>query len=313
MYPCRPDRLLAPLALCCTLMVTASAASAAPSVATNAAPGGFVTACGGVSGTTGGAAPGSDLEAFYLLGFSCSTETFVVGPTPLNSSSWASSGPVTNSAQGQVGFGYMHLAAQSSAPNDASFPYGSANAGWEDNWLLDAPGFNGQAGTVQVSMHVDGTWVLSGFAGAARITVQPYVDDARIDIAGTTEQATFDSSFFPTGVSQTVQFTLPFVFGESFDVGMFALLRAGLRSQSAVPGISTADADFTNTLTWEGIDGVFVGETPVTDYSLVSASGVDWRLPVAAIPEAPIWLAMLAGLGVLAGKMRRKGAAAATA
>jgi len=296
------------LALCCTLLVASSAAIAAPSVVGNAAPGGFITACGGISGTTGAAAPGSDLELFYLAGFSCNSQSFVVGPTSVNSATFVS-GPITNSAQGQVGFGFMQLAAQSSAPNNASFPYGSANAGWEDTWLLDVPSFTGQAGTVQVSMHVDGTWVLSGFAGGARITVQPYVDDERIVFAGATEQAVFGSSFFPSGVSETVQFTLPFVFGEPFDVGMFALLRAGLRSRSAVERISTADADFTNTITWEGIDGVFAGDTLVTDYSLVSASGIDWRLPVAAIPEVPIWLAMLAGLGVLARKTRRKDAA----
>ena len=307
MHRSRSSNLLAPWALCCTLIAASPAVVAAPSVGSNAASGGFITACGGISGTTGAAAPGSDLEAFYGVASTCVSQSFTGAATAASDASYAS-GAITNSAQGKVGFGFMQLAAQSAAPNNASFPYGSANAGWEDNWLLDAPSLTGQAGTALVSMHVDGSWVLSGFAGAARITVRPYVDDDPILVVGTLEQAQFDSSFFPSGISQTVQFTLPFVFGEAFDVGMFALLRAGLRSQSGVSGISTADADFTNTITWQGIDGVFVGATLVTDYSLVSGSGIDWRVPEAAIPEAPVWLAMLAGLAVMARRMRGKAA-----
>lgn len=281
----------------------AASSLAAPSVGTLAAPGGFITACGGISQTTGAAAPGSDLEAFYLGAKSCSSQTFVTGTA--SASDGYSAGQVTNSAQGTVGWGFLLLSAQSVSPNNQPFPYGTVNAGWEDTWLIDAPGLSGQAGNVHVSMHVQGTWVLTGFAGGARVTVQPYVDDAFVVHAGANEGAAFGSSFFPDGVNETVQFDLPFVFGESFDVGMFGQLRAGLRSQSGVAGLSTADADFTNTITWEGIDAVLAGSTLVSDYSLVSASGTDWRLPVAAIPEAPTWLMLIAGLAVVLNRRLR--------
>lgn len=81
--------------------LAALAAGASPSVVTLQAPGGFVTACGGLSGTTGAVSPGGDLQAFYLVGSSCQWQQFVTG-TAATAASFSGDG-ATNGAQGQVG------------------------------------------------------------------------------------------------------------------------------------------------------------------------------------------------------------------
>ncbi|MCW5610306.1 MAG: hypothetical protein KIS83_06440 [Rubrivivax sp.] len=292
------------LALACGLL--AGAALASPSVVTLDAPGGFVTACGGISGTTGAAGPGDDLQAFYLVDSSCQWQGFTSGVA--SASAAFDNGVAANDAGGQVGWGFMQLAASNVSTNDAGFPYGTAQAGWEDRWTVDAPGYTGQPGTMTVSLQVSGQWVLSGFAGAARVSLQPYIDSAPFSLGGSlgTQHHAWGSSFFPTGVDEVVQLVLPFTFGEAFDIGIFVILRAGLRSQSAVPGLSTAHADFMNTITWQGIDGVRAGDLLLDDYTLAAASGVDWSGPIAVIPEPPPWLTLAAGLALLA--LRRRAA-----
>lgn len=282
--------------------LAALAAGASPSVVTLQAPGGFVTACGGLSGTTGAVSPGGDLQAFYLVGSSCQWQQFVTGTAAAAAS--FSGGGATNGAQGQVGWGQLQMSAANVSPNNAPFPYGYAQAGWEDQWTISAPGLAGQAGIAQAQLAVDAQWTVGGFAGAAGVTLQPYIDSAPFTYpggGGSIQLQGWNSSFFPTGISQTVQLTIPFVFGESFDFAVFVTLRAGLRSVSAVAGLS--DSDAVAGASWQGLSGVFVGGVPVANYTLASASGFDWTTPV---PEAPSALALLAGLAVLGSAAARR-------
>lgn len=289
-----------------TICLAALAATAAPSVVTLQAPGGFVTACGGLSGTTGASSPGGDLQAFYLVDSSCNWQEFVTG-TASASASFAGGG-ASNSGQGQVGWGQLQMSATNISPNNAPFPYGHAQAGWEDQWTFSAPGLAGQAGIAHALLAVDASWSIGGFAGAAGIALQPYIDSAQFTYpggGGSIQLRSWNTSFFPDGVSETVQLIIPFDFGESFDFGIFVTLRAGLRSISGVAGLSNSDA--VASASWQGLSGVFVGGVPVTDYTLVSGSGVDWTTPV---PEAPTALSLLAGLAGLGwwGTRRRRAA-----
>ena len=51
-----------------------------------------------------------------------------------------------------------------------------------------------------------------------------------------------------------------------------------------------AAADFSNTLVWGGISGVTIGGVAQSEFSVGSASGVDWTLAAtAAIPAPAAW------------------------
>lgn len=273
----------------------ALSATASPSVGTLQAPGGFVTACGGLSSTTGAVSPGGDLQAFYLVDSSCQWQQFTTGTASAAAS--FSGGGADNHAQGQVGWGQLQMSAANVSLNNADFPYGHAQAGWEDQWTISAPGLAGQVGIAQAQLAVDASWTIGGFAGAAGISLQPFINDTQFTYpggGGNIQLQSWNSSFFPNGVNQTVQLIIPFVFGQSFDFAVFMTLRAGLRSVSGVPGLSNSDA--VAGASWQGLSGVFVSGMPVTDYTLASASGVDWTSP---IPEAPSALSLLAGLAWL--------------
>mgnify|MGYP001376876468 CR=1 FL=1 len=289
-----------------TTGLAAVAALASPSVASLQAPGGFVATCGGISNTTGAVAPGGDLEAFFGGDKVCDWQPFVAG-TGSASANFAGSG-ASNGAQGIAGMGALQLAAHSVSPNDLPFPYGYAQAGWEDSWVISAPGLAGSAGIAHAQLSVDAHWSVSGFAGAAGLALQPYIDSAPFTYpggGGSTQLQSWNASFFPDGVSQSVLLVVPFVYGQSFDFGVFVTLRAGLRSVSGVAGMSTADA--VAGANWLGLSGVFAAGMPVVDYTLVSGSGIDWAGPVAAIPEPPAWVALAAGLVLLALRLRRRG------
>ena len=285
-----------------TACLAALAATASPSVVTLQAPGGFVTACGGLSGTTGAASPGGDLQAFYLVDSSCHWQEFVTGTAAAAAS--FSGGGADNSAQGQVGWGQLQMSAANISPNNAPFPYGYAQTGWEDQWTISAPGLAGQAGIAHALLAVDASWTIGGFAGAAGIALQPYINSAQFTYpggGGSIQLHSWNTSFFPDGVSTTVPLFIPFVFGESFDFAVFMTLRAGLRSVSGVPGLSNSDA--AASASWQGLSGVFVDGAPVADYTLASASGTDWTAP---IPEAPTALSLLAGRAWLGWWGRRR-------
>lgn len=303
----KQSALVSRLTFAAVCAVLASGAHASPTVVTLDAPGGFISTCGGLSGTTGAVGAGGDLEAFYLVDSNCQSQQFTTGTA--SASAAFSGGGANNAAQGTVGFGFMQLSANNSSTNNASFPYGTAQAGWEDTLVFSAPGLSGQPGIATGSLAVNGQWTVSGFAGAAGVYLQPYRNSAQFTYpggGGDIQGHSWNSSFFPNGVNETVQLTIPFIYGEAFDFAVFAVLRAGLRSVSGVEGISSSTADFTNTITWQGIDGVFAAGVPVPDYALSAASGTDWRLAVAVIPEPPVWLALAAGLLLVSVRLQRR-------
>jgi hypothetical protein len=80
---------------------------------------------------------------------------------------------------------------------------------------------------------------------------------------------------------------------------------------SANAGIAIATASFGHTFTWGGITSVVDADTgqPITDWTLTSASGVDWAHAAqgpATVPEpSTLSLAALGGLGLFV--YRRRG------
>ncbi len=327
MQPCVARAFWAVL-VCGALLDAAGRAHALPSVGSLSAPGGFVAACGGISNTTGAHVPGQDLEAFYLGTSHCTSESFTNGN--VTTSALFDNGTIKNSASGTVGWGTMQFSAENISPNNEPFPYGSVTGGWEDTFTINAPGLVGQEGLMVYSVNVSGSWVLSGFAGAARISVATYKDDKRIkgdpvfaalnglaNAVGFNQGWTWASSFYPNGVNNTLFLTAPFVYGEAFDLGVFATLVAGLRSKSGVPGLSSSSADFSNSITWGGIHDILTAGQSIADYTVHGASGIDWLLddpitldPIeSSIPEPDTYALVLLSMGIirlLNGHQRRR-------
>ena len=73
-------------------------------------------------------------------------------------------------------------------------------------------------------------------------------------------------------------------------------------------GMNVSEAVFSNTLTWGGIAGVTIGGNAVSNFTIDSASGVDWTVAAStAIPLPPAWAVLgIAFMGLA--RVRRLGA-----
>lgn len=81
---------------------------------------------------------------------------------------------------------------------------------------------------------------------------------------------------------------VPFTYGTPFDLVATLNVTAFFSGNSAVTGLGRAQADFSHTLTWLGIQAVLdENGNPVTDYTLTSESGADWTRPPSAVPNSP--------------------------
>lgn len=66
-----------------------------------------------------------------------------------------------------------------------------------------------------------------------------------------------------------------------------------------------AAAGFGHTLYWGGIDSLTVDGIALSGYALTSASGIDYRLSTAPVPEPGTAVLLLGGMGLLARRLRR--------
>jgi hypothetical protein len=260
-------------------------------------------------------------------------ETAPVGPL---SAGATSAGNATNgggSASGEVSAEADYGVLRARAIGTASGPFldpGNATAGgdieasWTDRLTIQPgdPGLLLQQGTFVFEMTFGGS--LTADAGGASQS------DTRADYFLTVEAGTCDAGCsFKLGGDQSdlgllgggqgfqgdpladfESTPVPFVFGMpiDFSVELSAIAQA-VAAEEAVT--SSADADLTRTLTWNGISEVRdAAQDLVTDFSVMSDSGVDWSRPV---PEparelgegaALLGLAVLRGMGARAGCRR---------
>jgi hypothetical protein len=110
-----------------------------------------------------------------------------------------------------------------------------------------------------------------------------------------------------------VQFTMrdgvPYTFDYTLELVGTASAYLGTTSRSPLSTAVFIDADFTHTLRWGGITSATDLNTglPVTDYTLISSSGFDYRLP-APVPEpAGTMLLGLTTLMLIAHRRRQRG------
>lgn len=215
----------------------------------------------------------------------------------------------SGSAAASISLKQIHLQAQLTSPSRALFPNAAAQAGWTDTWTP-----NGQpAGTMGLALavvHVSGKLHEAGFYGTPGLMVTPYVNGSLIN-----RNSTFDS-LNPTPVigngssvgfqtrrwdnpgisftanapdlvlNQDIIFAIPVTFGTQMSLGLYAMAFGGLNGFGGFfdTVANSSASDFSNTLTWGGIQQVLVAGAPVS-FGITSGSGIDWTTGL--IPTAP--------------------------
>jgi len=261
-------------------------------------PGGFISAYAGrTNGASAGA--GADFENSYFANdLVLNEQTFSTGTVTASAdySINTASNFGTASATGYVTLGALGYAATNIRDNHTS-SQGTMNGGWNDSILFSDPALNGQSGTWMFSLNVSGDLKASGFSGSSFFQAAVYVNKSIIFNGQNfiySWQATTDSPQENNNltVNESVTFSVPFIWGTSFDLGIYAVGIAGWRSGSNEPGTSTGDLDFMNTLTWGGTSCVLHNGNCLNEYSLTSASGTNWDVAYSSTVPLPasVWL-----------------------
>jgi hypothetical protein len=240
----------------------------------------------------------------------------------------------TASAQGAVKPGVMHLQSASTGPAAVEFPTGVAQGGWTDQ--LDITGQTG-AGMLILKVHVDGQLVSTGPFARPGFTVTPYENgnllarNAQFDtlnpnpVIGSPESLGIQSRIWfnpgdgssasvPTlSVNGDVSFAIPFTFGTSFDLGLYAFAFSGTGAFGQDFTVNNNQSLFQNTIALDGIDEVLAGpsDTPVSNYSIEAASGLNYsesQIPTTPVPEPATWALLIVGGGLI-GLLRRRASA----
>jgi len=270
------------------------------------APSALTSTCGGLA--TGDAIWPGDLVSFTAR--NCSSDSGMAGA---QSSAAFSAPSVVASATAEAGMGWARVHSEFSGPNNAAWPGAFATAGWEDLLTISAPGMAGMGGKIRFLVAVQAQLEAQpiGNVGAG-VTVRAY---GAPGFAGT--WATWSGQgqpFFPYAetVDEVVELETGFIFGQPFELGVFA--RADARTASmgfAAFSPITSSWVTVDDLRWGGISAVtnHLG-TPAAGWSISSASGIDWTGPVGAlpVPEPATLLLMVAGLAALRHITPRKNA-----
>lgn len=308
------------MGLVTAVMSLAGQASATISQATIASPGGFMQVGATTVGESFTTALGDDLEFVYMGSGDVFDEAQFGGiGSAARSISTSFSGGSAN-AIGSVNLGQIKVAS-SSASTAFGFVKGEAHGGFKDSLTISNAALDGQAGFHVFTIGVTGTLTATGISGRAyaeigafkdgvRTLVNQYHDDGQSNNLFATgfQQGFWEASTATTNgfdqfiVNDTITFAVPIVFGQEFELGLYARAAGDKRSSLNDSNGSTADALFQNTFTWTGTQSVLLADgTVVSDYDLVSASGLDYR----GLVPAPGTLALAAVGGLVAARRRR--------
>lgn len=270
------------------------------------------------AGTRAGGSPGAgDLGGWHEGLSACSaSQSAVPGATVSESTSFAH--PLVNVAVGQASatMGQMKLYADFSGNNQLGAGVW-ATAGWVDTLTVNAvnPAQQGKSAILTFSLRVQGTLVgqPTGNSGVG-IELSPYINDS---FMGVPEALYAGQQFKVAGqgqggfpynatVDSLATFRALITLGTPFELGIFGRAVAGAASRGP-DWTSAATADFSDTITWQGVQDVTVqgSSVPVTISAL---SGTPWMGSYAApVPEASTWLMALAGMLTLVALRRDRG------
>jgi len=257
-----------------------------------------VQACAGPSTGGGYAWPGADQFLVYwpIAGANLVEQSFV-GDSSGDVTAGYSGSNITNSSHAVAGLGFIQLSATNTAPDAAFFPTGIAHGGWSETFVISSRALTGQSGFMQFTLDVHGTLFAQGLTGSSAFTVTGYKDALPLQVnplfdPGDSDVLQGDAQYGnwaiatygnpPTDsktVNDTITFAVPFNFGTPFKLGIYANARAGMRSSGGAGGSSSAQTHFEEGLAWGGITAIYLGMTPITQYTIESGSGINWEQP----------------------------------
>jgi hypothetical protein len=177
------------------------------------------------------------------------------------------------------------------------FPAGFAETGFADLITVNVPGQTGQIAVVDIVLNLTGVLTATGPNSFSRVQLYVDADNGATTphVPGFQVQAGIQPS--PTVIDEVVTLSVGFIVGDPDEFVVKLMAQAMTTSQTSC-GENASEADFFNTLTWGGIAGVTIGGNAVDDFTIDSASGVDWRVAAStAISAPPVWAFL--GLAVL--------------
>jgi hypothetical protein len=289
-------RVVARVPMVLALLCGSGAAYGSLSQSVISSPGGFVQAGAYLTSCGCGMVLGLDLEAH--IGTPADFEEMAFsGNSTASASAAGSSGQTTNSASATVGLGYFRPVASNTSPNNAFFAIGIAHGGWKDTFTVSHPGLNGQNGFMLFRIRAAGQFHTSGFTGAANVSTTGYKDGIELlvnahfapgeaAVGSDRQRAQWGTTSMEADPNRTVNgsvtMSVPITFGQSFTLGIYAFAAAGQRSSASIGGVGHGDLDFSGGgIEWGGVVSVLQQSgAAVSDYTIVSGSGIDWVPPV---------------------------------
>jgi hypothetical protein len=296
-----------------TLCLAAGSALAAFDAGDVTGPGGFATACVSQNGS-GANIPAIDLLPIMGLPGVGRCESSLYSGLGASAVS-ASQGTPPGRASATARLGLIELDSRIDTNPVNGRPRAACSGGFADLMVIDSPGATGLSGHLVVNIGVQGLLQAAGTGGGARLLLQAQSNDQDLPLgpgfaagSGTANAQQLiqwfalhekDRGFTAVTLDEVVAFSIPFVFGQTFEMGLWA---SAMTDTDYAGDSSDSLADFTPGLSWLGVEGAWVRETRfTTDLSIKSASGVDWMQPV---PEPSTALLAVVGALVLGWRLR---------
>lgn len=278
------------------------------------APGNYmVSTCAGQR-PGNGSSPG-DLGGWYIGEHQCNASQSSVAGGGVSESAFYTH-PLVNEAysNASASMGEMKLFARFDANNQIGVG-AWATAGWVDTITINAvnPALQGTQAILTFSLLAEGSLVAlpQGNSGVG-FEIYPYINDSFIGIpeapyAGQNYKVAGQGQYgypYDLTVNDVATFRAVVTLGTPFELGVFARATAGVAGVGP-DWFSAGYVDFSNTVVWNGMQGVTVAGNPV-DFSVDSLSGTPWMgAYTAPVPEAPVWM-MMSVAGLLMGAFRKR-------